>query len=434
LKEINKFRGETTLIVGTIRPGNPEWEVKETLDELKRLTITAGGEVRETVVQRIKKIDPAYYIGKGKAHEISQIVRIKDIDTIIFNDDLSPAQAHNLEKIIDRKIIDRSCLILDIFARNARSREAKTQVELAQLEYLLPRLTGHWTHLSRQVGGIGLKGPGETQLETDRRLVGKRIAKLKSELVKIDKQRTTQRKKRKEAFKAILVGYTNAGKSTILNNLTDADVLVEDKLFATLDSTVRRLEHANHQTILIADTVGFIRQLPHHLIASFKSTLGEIEEADLIIHVIDLSYPYFEKQMNAVNEVLNKLHVSTKPILLVFNKMDQVTDDLLISRLKKEYSNAIFLSALREIGLKNLIDSIHDYAFGDFYLSEVTVPAIDSKVISSIYSTVEVTDKKFDGDHVKLTLRVNESLSKKIDKIMEFHAENVETTENKSNE
>jgi len=419
VKFSNNSKKEKAIIVGTIRPGNPDWEVKETLAELARLTDTAGGEICGSIVQEIKRIDSAFFIGKGKAYYLKELAQIKDVDTIIFDDDLSPAQVHNLEQVIDRKVIDRSCLILDIFAKNARTKEAKTQVELAQLEYILPRLTGHWTHLSRQVGGIGLKGPGETQLETDRRLIRKRIAKLKSELIKIDKQRKTQRKERKNVFKAILVGYTNAGKSTILNDLTKADVVVEDRLFATLDSTVRRIPYNNHQAILLADTVGFIRKLPHHLIASFRSTLAEIKDANLLLHVVDLSHPSYEKQMNSVNEVLNELNVLTKPVITLFNKIDLIEDEFLISRLKQEFPEAIFISALKKIGLGKLIEKMNDYAFGEFYESEVMIPNRNTKLISLIYDTVEVLDREFRGDLVKLKLKVNNALSKKISKILE---------------
>jgi len=408
---------ERILLVGTIRHGNPEWEVKETLTELELLTKTAGGEVFDIITQDIKSIDPAYFIGKGKAEYIGNLTKIYDIDTVIFNDDLSPAQAHNLETVINKKIVDRSWLILDIFAKNAKTREAKTQVELAQLEYLLPRLTGHWKHLSRQVGGIGVKGPGETQLETDRRIVQKRIEKLKSELLKINKQKVTQRKKRNKVFKAILVGYTNAGKSTILNNLTDANVLVEDKLFATLDSTVKRLNGSDHQTILLADTVGFIRKLPHHLIASFRSTLNEIEDANLIVHIIDMSHPNFEKQMEAVNKVLVQLNVSTKPKILVFNKIDLVRNDYLIARIKKEYTDAILISAYKELGLNKLVESIYGYAYSKFFEMEITIPNYRSKLISEIYDTADVIDTTYEDNQITMKLRVNNYLRKKIEKI-----------------
>ncbi|MCK5088087.1 MAG: GTPase HflX, partial [Melioribacteraceae bacterium] len=272
--------------------------VEEHLSELEMLADTAGAETIIKMIQEKNKRDPAYLIGKGKAEELAELVDLNDITLVIFDDDLNPTQVRNLERLVDKKILDRSGLILDIFASHAKTKQAKTQVELAQLQYMLPRLTRAWTHLSKQYGGIGTKGPGETQIETDRRIIRTRISKLKEKLGKIESQYKTKSLKRKDFLRASLVGYTNAGKSTLINLLTEADVLAEDKLFATLDSTTRSFELEKNKSIMISDTVGFIRKLPHNLVASFKSTLNVVKDADFILHVIDVSHPFFEDHIN----------------------------------------------------------------------------------------------------------------------------------------
>jgi len=298
------------------------------------------------------KPDPATFIGRGKVQDIA--ASNGQFDLVIFDDDLSPAQANALERMIGKRVIDRSGLILDIFARRARTREARTQVELAQLQYLLPRLTGRWRHLERQAGGIGLRGPGETQLETDRRLVNTRIAKLKNELKRIERQRSTQRRRRRDLFKIAIVGYTNAGKSTLLNALTDAQVFVEDRLFATLDATVRSMKGRDTEQILLIDTVGFIRKLPHHLVASFKSTLEETVIADLLLHIVDLSHPHYPDQMQQVARTLEEMGLKDRPLQVVFNKLDKVEYTAEIERAKAEHPDAEFISALRGIGIDTL--------------------------------------------------------------------------------
>jgi len=328
------------------------WTTDDSLDELALLADTAGATIIERYVQSRHHPDPSTFIGRGKVSEIAQCNG--KFDLVIFDDDLSPAQAAKLERMIGKRVIDRSGLILDIFARRARTRESKTQVELAQLQYLLPRLTGQWRHLERQKGGIGLRGPGETQLETDRRLVNKRIARLKNDLKQIEKQRKTQRKSRQQHFKVALVGYTNAGKSTLMNTLTSADVFVEDRLFATLDATVRALRYGDGDPLLIIDTVGFIRKLPHHLVASFRSTLEETVMADLLIHVVDLSHPHFPNQMRQVSETLQSLELQNHPMVLVFNKADKVKHQAEIKRLKAEYPDAEIISALKGIRIDAL--------------------------------------------------------------------------------
>ena len=323
------------------------------LDELELLADTAGARVSDRIVQRRGTVHPGTFIGKGKLAEVKSKAHDDDVDVVIFDDDLSPAQVRNLEKELDRKVIDRSELILDIFARRARTRESRLQVELAQLEYTLPRLTGMWKHLERQAGGIGTRGPGETQLETDRRLVRERIALLKRELAGVERERETQRNRRRREFRAAIVGYTNAGKSTLFNRLTRAGVLVENRLFATLDSTTRRLVAPDRTVVLVTDTVGFIRKLPHHLVASFHSTLVEAIEADLLLHVVDASDPLFRRRMTAVEQVLEKIMSEPRPTTLVFNKADRV-DEVFATALRAEFPGSFVVSARTGEGFDGL--------------------------------------------------------------------------------
>ena len=316
--------------MGVALPGTSRSAVDDTLDELALLADTAGAEVIDRAIQERPRFDPAHFVGRGKVDEIKERVEELKIDVVIFDDDLSPAQTRNLEMLIDRKIIDRSRLILDIFSSRAQTREAQTQVELAQLTYMLPRLTRQWTHLSRQAGGggasggIGTRGPGETQLEVDRRATRSRITALERALDKIVKQRDVGRQGRSGLFSAALVGYTNAGKSTLLRALSGADVFIEDRLFATLDSTTRRVHLGYNRDILLTDTVGFIRKLPHHLIASFRSTLEEAVSADLLLHVVDGGYAHCDEQIETVFEVLTELGIQDRPTLMVFNKLDKM--------------------------------------------------------------------------------------------------------------
>lgn len=360
--ETVKNEREKAILVGVALPGASEWQVSDMIDELALLADTAGAVVVDRVVQRRQEIDPAYFIGEGKARYISTLVKELKADLVIFDEDLSPAQVRNLKRLIDVKVIDRSGLILDIFARRACSREAKTQVELAQLKYLLPRLTGRWVHLSRQQGGIGTRGPGERQLEVDRRRVRQKIADLTKSLKKIEQGRRTQRKARRNAFRVALVGYTNSGKSTLLNALTKADAFMEDRLFATLDATTRVAYLPKGRKALITDTVGFIRKLPHHLVASFKSTLEEAVEADFLLHVVDVSHPNFEEQIVAVKEVLDELGILEKPAVLVYNKIDKLDGSCgLLRRLEKENPENIAISALKGMGLPELRTRVLDY-------------------------------------------------------------------------
>lgn len=342
-----ELKQERAFLVALKRPRQNKFEVEDFLDELALLADTAGANVVGRMVQERNRIDSAFFIGKGKSEELARKVSDLGLDLVIFDDDLSPAQIRNLENVTESKIIDRSGLILDIFAKRAKTREAKTQVELAQLQYILPRLTRRWTHLSRQVGGIGTRGPGETQLEVDRRMVGKRISLLKKELEKIARQRSTRRRNRSGLFQVALVGYTNTGKSTLLNSLTKSEVETEDRLFVTLDSTVRSLRLDEKGKILMVDTVGFIRKLPHHLVASFRSTLEEAVSADMLLHVVDISHPKCEEQVDSVNQVLEYLEIRKKPTILVFNKVDMIDDETRLHRLSGKYDSAIFISATR---------------------------------------------------------------------------------------
>jgi GTP-binding protein HflX len=319
------FVSETAVLVGVVTKGQSELQTKEYLDELEFLAMTAGAVTKKYFTQNLEHPHPKTFLGSGKIKEVEEYVRQHDIDCVIFDDELSPSQLRNIERIFERKILDRNNLILDIFAARAQTHDAKLQVELAQYQYLLPRLTRMWTHLDRQKGGgIGLRGPGETQIETDRRIVQQKIALLKEKLAKIDKQKAIQRGNRGALVRAALVGYTNVGKSTIMNMLSKSEVFAEDKLFATLDTTVRKVVLQN-LPFLISDTVGFIRKLPHQLVESFKSTLDEVREADILIHVVDISHPNFQEQIEVVKSTLAELNSGDKPTLLVFNKIDNYT-------------------------------------------------------------------------------------------------------------
>ncbi len=393
------FNRERAIVVGLVRYGQRRSQVDDYLDELELLADTAGAEVLERVVQERTKMDPAYMLGRGKIEEVANIAKYINADIIIFDDDLSPAQVKNIENMTKLKILDRSGLILDIFAKHARTREARTQVELAQLNYFLPRLTRQWTHLSRQVGGIGVRGPGETQLEVDRRLIRKRISVLEEELERIKKQRDNRRKKRNELFKAALVGYTNAGKSTMMNALTGAGTLVRDQLFATLDSTIRNLDISEHRNMLLIDTVGFIRKLPHHLVASFKSTLEEVSEADLLLHVIDISSPDFMDQITVVEKVLEEMGVKGKPVLKVFNKIDLLEDSAIIDKLKLTDEPCVFVSAERGIYLHDLEAKVLEFAEKNTRAMELVLDSHQTRLISQLHELGDVSDIEYTEDN-----------------------------------
>ncbi|HLT86894.1 MAG TPA: GTPase HflX [Sphingobacterium sp.] len=366
---------ETALLVSVITPDISEQAAKDYLVELEFLVQTAGGEVKDVFTQKLAKPEHATFVGSGKLEEIRQYADAEEIDMIVFDDELSPSQLRNVERELKRKILDRSNLILDIFAKHAQTAQAKTQVELAQLQYLLPRLTRMWTHLERQRGGIGMRGPGESQIETDRRIILNKISLLKERLKVIDKQNETQRKNRGELIRVALVGYTNVGKSTILNMISKSDVLMENKLFATLDTTVRKVVIDN-LPFLLSDTVGFIRKLPHHLVESFKSTLDEVREADVLIHVVDISHPNFEDHIAAVNETLKDINALDKPVITVFNKIDaykapvevdengeeiKVTlEDFRNSWMAKNSDPAIFLSATEKTNVEEFKQKLYE--------------------------------------------------------------------------
>lgn len=378
---INKEITEKAVLVGLVTPQQPEQKTNEYLDELAFLADTAGAETVCRFTQKVDYPNPRTYVGKGKLEEIKNYVQENEIGMVIFDDDLSTKQVSNIERELQVKILDRTTLILDIFAKRAQTANAKTQVELAQYQYLLPRLTRMWTHLERQRGGIGMRGPGETQIETDRRIILDRISRLKKELEDIDKQKSIQRKNRGKLTRVALVGYTNVGKSTLMNLLSKSDVFAENKLFATLDTTVRKITIEN-LPLLLTDTVGFIRKLPTHLVDSFKSTLDEVRDADVLLHVVDISHPQWEEQMQVVNKTLAEVCDSAdKPMIMVFNKIDAFSftpkdpDDLTprtrenasLDELKESYiarlgGQSIFISAKKQINIDELKRLIYDAA------------------------------------------------------------------------
>jgi len=397
--------------VGAITPHVTVWEARDALNELELLAQTAGAVVTDRVVQRVQRINVATYIGKGKVDEIRRLVAQRNTDIVLFDDDLSPVQIRNLEREIKCKILDRSGLILDIFAARARTATAKVQVEIAQLDYLLTRLTRQWTHLSRQKGGIGTKGPGEKQIETDRRLISKRISVLKGKLARIDRQRTTQRKAREDSFRVALVGYTNAGKSTLMNALSNAGVRAEDKLFATLDATTRSIDLGGRGSMLLTDTVGFIRKLPHALIDSFKSTLDEVRESDALLHVVDLSHPRHEDMIAVVNTTLHELDAHEKPQVIAFNKIDLVKDPGLLESTRAAFPDSAFVSAVRGIGLKDLSDKLGDLVHHRSQIMTVTLPLSDARGRARLHELAEVVSEQLEppagGDGLdETTLRV----------------------------
>jgi GTP-binding protein HflX len=391
--EVETGKPESAILVGVINRVQNIKMVEEYLDELEFLAETAGAVVRARFVQKIESNHPGTLIGKGKLEEIAKYVEENEIDMVIFDEDLTPTQLRNIEAAVMKRVLDRTNLILDIFALRAQTAYAKVQVELAQYQYLLPRLAGLWTHLERQRGGIGLRGPGETEIETDRRVIRDKISKCKEQLGKIDLQMAIQRKNRGKMVRVALVGYTNVGKSTLMNLLSKSDVFAENKLFATLDTTVRKVVVEN-LPFLISDTVGFIRKLPHHLVESFKSTLDEVRESDLLLHVVDISHPGFEDQIEVVTQTLNELGVSSKPLILVFNKMDAFTyvpkeeddltppskenislNDLMNSWMAKNNNPCIFISAKNKTNIDALkemlyakVKEIHTtrYPYNDF--------------------------------------------------------------------
>lgn len=399
---------ERVFLIGAQLSKRTGADLTETMAELAELARTAGAKIIGEGTQRLDRPHAATYIGKGKANEFAEICKQSDVDTVIFDDELSPAQTRNLEGVFDCKVLDRTALILDIFAQRARTREGKMQIEMAQLQHILPRLTGLWTHLSRQKGGIGMRGDGESQLEVDRRRIQDRISKLRRDLKEVKRVRSTQRQGRQRSQwpLASIVGYTNAGKSTLLNALTGAEVLAEDKLFATLDPTTRRITLPTNQNALLSDTVGFIRKLPHQLVESFKATLEEVVEADLLLHVVDVASETAADQIASVNEVLEEIAADDKPTLMVFNKIDQLPERNGNLHWLCEYPHAVCVSAKTGEGLDELQAELGMMLRPVRSCLELQVPASDGATLARIRALGQVDEERYEGDIVHLKARI----------------------------
>jgi GTP-binding protein HflX len=402
-------RTARVFLVGVELKSRTTTDVRESLDELAELAQTAGAEIIGEGVQKMSVPVAATYIGPGKAEEFAKSCKADDVDTVIFDDELSPAQTRNLEKIFGCKIMDRTALILEIFGQRARTREGKLQIEHAQLKYLLPRLTRYWSHLSRQRGSTGsIGGEGESQLEADRRKLSERIEKIESELEKVVRQRETQRagRQRSQWPLASIVGYTNAGKSTLLNALTGATVLAEDKLFATLDPTTRRLKLPTKQNVLLTDTVGFIKKLPHGLVEAFKATLEEVVQADLLLHVVDASHPQAEEQIEAVNTVLMEIGAAEKPVLMVFNKIDRMNGGGTLNRLREKFSNAVSISAKTGEGIAPLLAELGTQLRPVREFLDLRVPQEKAAVIARIHAVGQVVASRYSGKNARFKVRI----------------------------
>ena len=412
---------ERAFLVGAEKKQEGQTSSQETMEELVELAVSAGAKVVGEGVQKINKPQVATYIGKGKANEFAQIARQGRADTVIFDEELSPAQTRNLEKIFECKVLDRTALILDIFAQRAKTKEGKMQIEMAQLQHILPRLTRMWTHLSRQKGGIGMRGDGETQLEVDRRRIQERIRRLRQELEGVKRVRTTQRQgRRRNNWPLVsIVGYTNAGKSTLLNALTGTSVLSEDKLFATLDPTTRRLQLPTNQNILLSDTVGFIRKLPHQLVESFKATLEEVVEADILIHLADVSSESYGEQISAVTEVLGEIDANNKPVLMAFNKIDQMPMRKGEFHLCREHEYAVAISAKTGEGLEGLQAKLSTMLRPVRHCMELKIPAKEGAVIARIRAVTEVEKEEYEDERVYLRARVPQHHRREFEKFEE---------------
>jgi GTP-binding protein HflX len=438
-----KKNHERALLIGLEKEGVSKWDLRDSMEELAELANSAGAEVVDTVTQKLQKPTAPYYIGRGKAEAIKDSLQDRQVTSVIFDDELSPAQGRNLENLLARKVLDRTQLILDIFAQRARSREGRLQIELAQLQYLLPRLTRMWHHLSRQTGGIGTRGPGETQLEVDRRRVQERIARLERELQAVRKTRAVQRqgRKRHQWPVAAVVGYTNAGKSTLLNLLTGADLVAADKLFATLDPTTRSFVLPNKQRVLLTDTVGFLRKLPHTLIESFKATLEEVSEADLLIHIVDLSHPRVEEQMGAVDAVIKELDAFGKQTLIVFNKIDNIENGAggsratsrgkparvnepagesinrdLVEAYLKRFPGSVAISARTGEGVGNLVQALQAALSSWRLRSRFQIPASESALVAEIHRVGHVLELKYEGNDALIVAHVPPELAQKLER------------------
>ena len=398
---------EEAFLIGVIKPGILINNVKEQLDELELLAETAGAKVIAKITQKVSKINPATFIGKGKAKQIIDQAKELGIKIIIFDDELSPAQIKNYHRLSKGiKVIDRSNLILDIFKKHARTKESITQVELAYLQYLLPRLTRQWTHLERQMGGIGTRaGMGETQIEVDRRIIRTRISNLKKNLIKFEKQRDTKSLRRESEFRVSLVGYTNAGKSTLFKTLTGSNVYIKNQLFATLDTTVRKLYLNNKHKILLSDTVGFIRKLPHNLVASFKSTFKEVLEADLIVVVLDISSSQIQNHLDTIHKVIKEMNADKIQTLNVLNKVDLLSNSSTIQKIKRSIPRSVIISAKRQLKLSELRENIITIMEKNYKTIDIKLKYNDGKNIASAQNGVEVIHRKFKEDFIELRLR-----------------------------
>jgi GTP-binding protein HflX len=412
LLKTRNLRLEKVFLIGVEVKSRSAAAVRESLVELAELAQTAGAEIAGDGVQKMESLNAATFIGKGKAEEFSNFCKRQKVDSIIFDDELSPAQSRNLEKIFGCRVMDRTALILDIFAQRARTREGKMQIELAQLEYLLPRLTRFWSHLSRQRGSTGsIGGEGESQLESDRRKISERIDKISRDLEAVRRQRATQRAGRQRSNwpLASIVGYTNAGKSTLLNALTGAEVLAEDKLFATLDPTTRRLKLPTNQNVLLTDTVGFIKKLPHGLVEAFKATLEEVVQADLLLHVVDISHPQVEEQIAAVNSVLTEIGAGEKPVLMIFNKMDKLQNGAgsgALNRLREKFPNAVSISAQTGEGIAHLLAEIGIQLRPTRDFLQLKIPHEASAAIARLHKIGQVIERHYNGKTANFKVRI----------------------------
>ena len=416
-------------LVGVKLKGELQSDAESSLEELRRLAETAGMEVLAEIIQPRETPDPAYFIGRGKLEELEAIVSELKVEAVIFDNDLTPAQTRNLEKALDIVVVDRTSLILQIFAQRAQTKAAKLQVDLAQLQYALPRLTRLWTHLSRlgtgggtaggsagRAGGV-VRGPGETQLQIDRRLIRTQISRVKKALQKVEKHRRVQRKQRQEMINVSLVGYTNAGKSTLFNALTSEKQLAEDKLFATLDPTTRTLDLPDNQHVLLSDTVGFLKKLPHHLVDAFKATLEEVAEADLLLHIVDVAHPEAEGQIDAVDEVLKELGALERPTLMVFNKVDLLEDEAHIQLFRSQYSDSLAISAQSGTGLEALKDLLAERFSTHNVEVSISLSYQDGKALDYLYKHGEVFNTDYQGESIKVKAKLPQRYLKALDRL-----------------
>ncbi len=409
LIETKRTRPEKVFLVGVELKNRNGSDVRDLMAELSELAQTAGAEIAGEGIQKVESLSPATFIGKGKAEEFAHFCKSQNVDTVIFDDELSPAQTRNLEKIFGCRVQDRTALILEIFSQRARTREGKLQIELAQLEYLLPRLTRYWSHLSRQRGSTGsIGGEGESQLEADRRKISERIDRISRDLDLVRRQRSTQRagRQRSQWPLASIVGYTNAGKSTLLNALTGADVLAKDILFATLDPTTRRLKLPTNQNVLLTDTVGFIRKLPHGLVEAFKATLEEVVQADLLLHIVDISHPQAEEQIAAVNSVLDEIGAGEKSTIMVFNKIDRLENSGALNRLREKFPHAVEISAKSGEGIAHLLAELGTQLKPKREFLVLKIPHERSEVIARLHKVGQIVERRYSGKSAKFKARI----------------------------